>query len=184
MRRSLIATAVVLLAVASPAILYQQKQPSSPKDNGAQNLTTQGSPVTVVVNEPSTQNEKERPKDKPRKGPPIYSNWALVVVASIAAWAALRNIRELQKQSKATEDAANAAAETLNLMRDTTKRELRAYVLPTKAYRAQRQGTTWVVIEIKNCGSTPAYSTKDSWPPRFRREGTTEKKSLSRLKSR
>jgi hypothetical protein len=91
--------------------------------------------------------------------------WMMVWLTLIYVVVSTFTLRTIIRQSRIAETAAKSAlrnartaSKTLDLTRDTAKRQLRAYVLPTKAYRIQRQDATWVVVEIKNSGSTPAYN--------------------------
>jgi hypothetical protein len=90
---------VVIAIATSPSIADQQQKPATEEKQAAQNAVPQTSPVTLVVNQ-ATSNEKTQSTDtKPKNRPPIYSNWALVIVAGIAAFAGFKNLGELRKQS-------------------------------------------------------------------------------------
>ena len=106
----LLATAIVAVTLFLPAVGNQQQAPAKKKDGGNQNQSSPN-PVTAVISQPCTQTQKDSPCEQPRKGPPIYSNWALVFVAGVAAIAGFLNLGQIKKQSKATEDAAKAASE-------------------------------------------------------------------------
>jgi hypothetical protein len=55
-------------------------------------------PVTVVVNQPRAQPQKEAAQDNMQNWPPIWSNWALVLVAAVTAWFALRTLNAIRDQ--------------------------------------------------------------------------------------
>lgn len=106
--RLLFSFALFLLTISPPA---PDKQHSQPDEQHAttQNAPVPTSPVTVIVNQPPTQEHQPTPEHKPKNGPPIWSNWALVVVAFGTGILALRSLHQIKRQAKATEDAANAA---------------------------------------------------------------------------
>lgn len=114
--------------------------------------------------ENSTQTKAE--ERSPLWKDPVTSNWALVIVAVLAAFVAICTLRTISRQTAATEKAviaaersAVAADRTLEIMKHTAERQLRAYVLPTGGGRIPDKhylGHFLVKITIKNTGQTPA----------------------------
>ena len=154
--RPLLATATLLLCSALPSVANQQQQPTNGKDGSTANLPSQGSPVTVIVNQPTPPAQADHPQQKSRRGPPIYSNWVLAALAGIAAWAGLRNLRQIKIQSKATQDAAKAASDNA----EAVMRGERAWLLidgieadPDFAGRGEPHFT----YRVANYGATPGF---------------------------
>jgi type II secretory pathway pseudopilin PulG len=98
----------------------------------------------------------------------VWSNWALVLVGFLAAAIALRTLKTIATQTAATEKAviaatrsADAADATLDAIKDTAQRQLRAYLLPISAEKRQDknvQGEFSVIVTFRNAGQTPAYN--------------------------
>jgi hypothetical protein len=99
----------VVFFLVSPSATDKQQSKPAEQQAATENTANQSSPVTVVVNQPSTEENRNRAKQKPEDGPPIYSNWALVIVAAFAAFAGLRTLHFIRMQAESTEKAANAA---------------------------------------------------------------------------
>jgi hypothetical protein len=104
------------------------------------------------------------------------TDWSVVVSLILAAIGfvgivvAICTAVIIRRQTKATEDAVEAANKSYTLAEDTTKRQLRAYM-------NYRQGKIFVVdgkvpriaIELENTGQTPAYSVQGNCASSFGR---------------
>jgi len=78
--------------------------------------------------------------------PPTWSNWCLVFVGFGASIAALRSLKALRHQNQ--------------IAVDTAQRQLRAYVCLSGSQITFERTLPVAQIEIKNCGSTPAYDVR------------------------
>jgi hypothetical protein len=83
--------------------------------------------------------------------PANLSNWILAILAGLAGIVALRTLR-------ATENAAEAAKDSLDLSRDTAKKQLRAYfgAVEGRLY-IHDDGFVEPRVTLTNYGQTPAY---------------------------
>jgi hypothetical protein len=156
---------VALVAFAfSPSAADQQKSQSTEQNPATQNTPSQPSPVTIIVNQPSAQSGKDSSTEKPRNGPPIYSNWALVIVAGFAAIAGLRSLYFIKKQAEETEKAANAARDSALAVVNAE----RAWVMADLDFRLGsglthvtsggiERTAAMVELRVQNCGPTPAW---------------------------
>jgi hypothetical protein len=91
-----------------------------------------------------------------------------VIVGFIASVIAICTLKTISRQTTATEQAviaaeksATAADNTLQVMRDTAERQLRAYVLPIDGGRYTDKhipDTFSVTFKFKNTGLTPAFN--------------------------
>jgi hypothetical protein len=93
---------------------------------------------------------------------------AITGTGVIAAW---RGLPEFKRQAEATKDAATAAKDSIDISRDTGKKQLRAYLCVNEACvkiteNATVGGQPYTMLEgqlhINNGGQTPAYGVR-SW---------------------
>lgn len=108
--------AILLFSLPSPAATDKQKSGADEQHQSTTPALNQTSPVTVVVNQPTSQPQKEPAENKLRDRdnglwPPIWSNWALILVAALGAGAAFQSLGQIKRQAKSTEDAAKAASD-------------------------------------------------------------------------
>jgi type II secretory pathway pseudopilin PulG len=144
-----------------PSAKDQQKGQSTKQNTVAQNTPSQTSPVTVIVNQPTNPERKDSPAEKPKNGPPIYSNWALVIVAGLAAIAGLRSLHFLKRQAIETEKAANAARDNALAVINAERAWLMVDVTNTPGYSSggYSSGNTYADITLicTNDGATPCW---------------------------
>ena len=106
----------------------------------------------------------------------------LVIIGGLGVFFAIKTLRGIERQAKANEETLTelkaagektdrmithaegqgvTARESLDLSRDTAKKQLRAYL--TVAEAMLRFNTAWIVepqLHIQNCGKTPAYDVR------------------------
>ncbi len=86
--------------------------------------------------------------------PEAITTWALIATLFVVCWQATL----MAKHAKHFEDLANATLKQAVLMEDTAKRQLRAYmVLRRGRILLLEGGGLRLMVEIVNCGQTPAY---------------------------
>jgi hypothetical protein len=117
--RLLLAFAALLLTI-SPATANQKQ--SQPAEQNAERQNAVPVTVNIIQNAPPSPEQKEPTKNKSHDWyewfwPPIWSNWAVVVVAAIAAYAGFSNLRELKVQSHAMTKSATATENSVNLQK-------------------------------------------------------------------
>jgi hypothetical protein len=90
----------------------------------------------------------------------FWSNWALVFIGLWAAKIAVKTLKKIKEQTEAALIAAKAARDTVEIMKDTAQKELRAYVFLSSASRIKKKedGKLWLKVVFKNFGQTPAYA--------------------------
>jgi hypothetical protein len=148
---------VVAVVVVSAIIVNgQEKRPETSTDQGhaepLRNSCTPSPQVVCVVNQPSTNQENNRPQGQPDSylsrlvSPETLATIGLI---GVGVWGIL------------------VAIGTLNHMRDSSERQLRAYVLPDNAGiidgtmlaipQANLAGIPGTLMLVRNYGVTPAY---------------------------
>jgi hypothetical protein len=68
-----------------------------------------------------------------------------------------RQTTHIRRSASAARKSANAASATVQIMKDTSEKQLRAYVYPVTASRYRHKGVMVIKLQIKNAGQTPAY---------------------------
>jgi hypothetical protein len=92
----------------------------------------------------------------------------LAVITGAGVIAAWRGLPEFKRQAEAAKDAAIAAKESIDLSRDTAKRQLRAYMVVRNARLILHEdGFVEAKMELANCGQTPAYDLRGAALCRF-----------------
>jgi hypothetical protein len=166
----LFANTLILTVALLPTAPNKKESQTTEQNAASQNSTNPSSPVTVVVNQPATPEHQNVPHDKPKNGPPIWSNWALVSVAVGTGILALRSPNQIKRQAKATEDAATAAKTSA----DAVINAERAWVMvdveqvPGQGIRTvhtdllTNEQSTMIYARLicKNDGKTPAWITE------------------------
>ena len=87
-------------------------------------------------------------------------NWGLIAVGIWAGWMALRNLDKIERQIKHAGAQNSISRRGLALSRETTKKQLRAYVMVESAMLATGDINNIVekiILSLKNYGQTPAY---------------------------
>ena len=176
----LILTALVLLlsARAGGADLpatpnLQQSQPTLPQGYSTPSplLPTEAiSASRLLVRGPQTDATTKGPENGPESAfsPLAWSNWALVIVAAIAAWVAIRTLKELARQSRtgiinarATMRAADAARSANETLAKLERAWLAVEVEPT-VYMLDARTEDYLVsfkFKVRNYGRCIAWLT-------------------------
>lgn len=100
--RALLAAAL-LLSIASPAVLYSQEQKPQESQQSTSTRANPRSPNTVQVGQPAPEPQKGS-AERQTPGwyqwfwPPVWSNWALVIIAAVTASAAIHTLRAINAQ--------------------------------------------------------------------------------------
>jgi hypothetical protein len=107
--RVLIAVFLIAGAMASPSPRTQQQAPANTKAQTAEKPN-----VTVVNNQESPTKEQHSTKAEAHRWPPpwwdpFWPTWAIVVVGTLAATAALKTLHLFKRQTEANEKSAQAA---------------------------------------------------------------------------
>jgi hypothetical protein len=77
------------------------------------------------------------------------------------AWAIILTLIAITAQTKETAKAAKATEDSVIAVKETAKRQLRAYVCINSAFlKFPDQALPRAIVIIKNCGQTPAYDVK------------------------
>jgi hypothetical protein len=127
---------LLILFALSPSPSNQQKSQPTEQNPATQQTPSPSSPVTVVVNQPSPSERQDSTAAKTKNGPPIYSNWALVIVALLAACAGLRSLHFIKQQAIQTEKAANAARDNASAVINSERAWVMVNIRP-------QQNATW-----------------------------------------
>jgi len=99
----LFVTVLLLLSFPSPSTGNKQQSKTQENQDAAAPATAPTSPVTVVISQPPA--EPQTPGAQANSQypyewfwPPVWSNWALVIAAAIAATAAIHTLRAIDNQ--------------------------------------------------------------------------------------
>jgi hypothetical protein len=164
--RIFVVTAILAFA---PIAVAVQNQPSGPQDRKTTQQTTPAAPVAVNCNcTAQTDNSKNKPRGwhKLITWPEGVATWALILTLGAIVWQAVEVRRSV-----------NVAIGTLNHTRESSERQLRAYVLtelgnivnvatplrnsgsytPTEARVTHPDWGPVAGMHIKNTGQTPAF---------------------------
>jgi len=155
----LFALALVLL-VGLPVPGKKQQQPSDDKNGATKNLPSPTVPVTVVVNQPPTKEQEDRPEPK-------MHDWFDVIIAlgTVGAlFVAARSLHYVKKQAISTQDAASAAADNASAVLNAERAWVMVDVSPVPGYHIfdafsnNRTGKAFNGrIVCRNEGKTPAW---------------------------
>jgi hypothetical protein len=119
-----VASVLALIAISGCALSAQSRPEPIPKpgdqagDNQEVRRDTALEAISTeirLIREQAARIEQAHAKRDAEPGPPIYSNWFLIVVTAGAVMAAFSTLREIRKQAesaKTSADAAKASAET------------------------------------------------------------------------
>ncbi len=150
---------------ASPSARDHQKSESKEKSAPSQQGPPQPAESLIVVTQPQPQAKQATPDTDSKQsyykwlGPPTWSNWALVAVAIIAAYIAIRTLKVIERQTDAAKISAQAALATAN----SVVASERAYVPMSHASPGIRinseRGFFEITVKVENCGRTPASVT-------------------------
>jgi hypothetical protein len=94
---------------------------------------------------------------------PIWSNWALFLIAIITAGFALKSLRQIQRQTKATEIAANAARDNEGAVIKAERAWIFASVEPALGHNraiGDNKTTIYIRVSCRNVGRGPAWITE------------------------
>ncbi len=156
------ALAVILIALPTGAD-KQQSQPAKQQAT-TQHCPQPTNPVIVVVNPPRASGQRDSTDTKTHNGPPIYSNWALVIVTFLAAVAALLSLHFIRMQAVSTEKAANAANNNaiavINAERAWVMANLEKGPGPGTHSTGSDDTSVYFRLTLKNDGRTPAWITR------------------------
>lgn len=174
---------VLVFAVYAILPVNGQAQPTHTDKNGnaAEKVQQPVPPITVtVVNQPASAQEENRPKDKPDGYFHVLfsannlPNIALCIVGGLGVWVALRTLKKIEQQTKATQDAAiatQASAEAAKGQSELTRRQIeteierdkaRLKIFPQPISVEEHEGefyTMTTCIELTNVGQTKAHIT-------------------------
>jgi hypothetical protein len=140
----LVALFSAALLAQSPGHMKHEQTPSkgSPRNDAA--AKQEAVSPTAISYENSPQYEADRPKEShPWREPQTYINLGLFAVAGLTAFAAFLQARRLR--------------ETIDQMKESEERQLRAYLTCFANIRFAGNDPEDVVLTIKNAGRTPAY---------------------------
>jgi len=174
--------AVVLLAVVQSPASTQKHTPNSTTEEQSSTASQQTQPNTDTVRpSPETQNlgdkqQSVRVTDFPPLSVPKswtdYTYWffslCLVVVGGLQIWLLNETLKTINRQADIAENQktlmAQAGEQTERIiaqMKETTVRELRAYIGVSKVYLSLEVPTIpRGIVEVENFGRTPAYKVK------------------------
>lgn len=91
--------------------------------------------------------------------------WATAIMAMVTVvgvWFVKRTLEATLEAVEDTSEATEAMREANEIARDTTRRQLRAYILPARSNFTLKDGIPSAVIDIENFGQTPALNVQ-SW---------------------
>jgi hypothetical protein len=100
--RSLHLAALLLLFI-SPSATYAQQDKAQQNQHGASVSANPCPPVNVTISQPTAEPQRDTSKTQTTNRyewfwPPMWSNWALVIIAAITARAAIRNLGAIEDQ--------------------------------------------------------------------------------------
>lgn len=177
-RRRTWLSGVVIIGLSACASAQSRPQPlpataNQPNDN--QNVGTQRALDAIAaelrsLREQATRAEQREAARDAEPGPPIASNWVLILVTGGAVWAAFRTLGQIKKQVVANATAADAAKTSADAAKVAADAELlaqRAYVSMSHnppgfiiaAASVNNARSLRVVIAVTNKGNTPARVT-------------------------
>src|SRR5436309_2611110 len=144
-----------------------QKQQRAPDER--QNETDQLRAIAAelrAINDREARREAQRAADETHKPdqvfwPPLWSNWALVGVGALAAGAAIKTLRAIEREVIETGTAAAAAKQSADIAREALYVGERAYVhlshYPGQSFAQQQAGMILQTkLKVENTGRTPA----------------------------
>jgi hypothetical protein len=149
--------AILVLAIALP-IYGQEERPKVAADKSqAQSVKAPSPPpVPSAVNQQAAPAQEDRPNDNPKGylcrlfSPENLPNIGLLVAGIVGIFIALRTLKTIDRQTKATEDAAEAALLSAKALLDAERPWLSVTVEQMKGSAALYQ------FSVKNLGRTPA----------------------------
>jgi hypothetical protein len=163
--RSLLIAAILFSLPASGN--QEQRQPHEQNANTAPAFNP-SVPVTAVVNQQPPPLQTETTQTKTHNWyewfwPPIWSNWALVLVAACAAKAAFVSLGEIKRQADSTEKAANAARDNALALIKAERAWIFAEIERTpgsgRGILNHKETSISIRVKCRNVGNTPAWIT-------------------------
>jgi len=89
----------------------------------------------------------------------LWVTAGLLIVAAIQACFFLVQLQLMKRSMRVAETVASATEDSVNIMRDTAARQLRAYIAIDRAWiEFPEPGVPKVTVTIKNAGQTPAHN--------------------------
>jgi hypothetical protein len=171
----IVLTLLTCLIQVSPAFPQQETKPQE-EGNTAQYLPNTTITKPLVQGEILSQPQEETTKEKTQQAndiswrkedvwPPVWSNWALVLVALGAAYIGLRTLSAIKRQAEiATEgvEVNRIAAEAAKQSADVADKSLRVVerawlaVVFDQPFQPQARPVTPIYFTVKNIGNTVA----------------------------
>jgi hypothetical protein len=142
--------AVVALIAFAALPSAGNKQQSQAAEHDGQPQVTAPNPVTVnvVQNSPPAPQNAEAAQAESHNWrewfwPPIWSNWALILVAGFAAAAAFGTLSQIKKQSASTEKAANAARDNALAVINAERARILVHVKWPRDFASYVESVSW-----------------------------------------
>jgi hypothetical protein len=152
----------VLIAAIAVSSYTDQKKANSPKSDSSQN---QPPNITVVVKQPDSPEVKEDSEEKKadREIQRKLANFTkgLVIVGVLQALVMAFTAYLIGKQREQMVAAGDQTDKILAQMKDTSERQLRAYIGVSKVHlNVTRPEMPVGMVELQNFGQTPAYKVR------------------------
>ena len=157
---------IMALAV-SPAFAEPAHPGSAPAAQSADQLPTRGSmaePIYIAPVETSKDKSRQAISDR-IQAQEAQSNWlimlftgGMLLIAGVQAFLFLRQLKLMRESLDTAASAARSAEHSVEIMRDTAQRQLRAYIsIETSKIEFPEPGRPKVTVNYRNAGQTPAY---------------------------
>lgn len=145
-----------------------QHQASSPQTKAERDQRgTKAAPLVVEAVESEFDAADKQNAAKYREQEAATNRWLMLLtggmlfVSSIQAWFFWTQLRLMDRSMVVAEKAAKSAAESVETMQDTARRQLRAYIsINAASIEFPSPGVPKVTVSIKNTGQTPAHNVK------------------------
>ena len=152
----------VLIPTKAPEPVTQHTQPLS--DRQGATLGSKSRPVYMVPVETARDASREATANR-LQSQETSSNWlimlftgGMLLVAAAQAFLFLRQLRLMRDSLDTAASAARSAESSVEIMRDTAQRQLRAYMsIETSKIEFPDPGRPKATINYRNAGQTPAY---------------------------
>lgn len=159
----------------SPSPPPGNKQKSAPKKQSAISQRSPSPPAESlkVVTQPTPDQKQHTSDNKAEQSyydwfwPPVWSNWALILVAMLAARIALRTLSVIERQAEAARVAAAAALEEAKAITLSERAYVKMSHRPPGLKPIAASPVYEVHLQVKNFGRTPATVTSVVLAPKI-----------------
>jgi len=155
--------AIMLCSAASPSSIYAQKGEPQEHQKSSSPSSNPGSSINVTASQPRSEPQKDGTKGQSQDRyewfwPPMWSDWALVIVAAITAHYAIRNLRAIEAQ---VDEMRKTGAQTDALIRENIAQS-RAMIASVEQATRSAAAMEGVAESLKTTATASLQSTETS----------------------